>query len=113
MTRAGPTLAELREYLRSKLNGYKMPTISRVVKGELPKPGAGKVQKKILGPQFFPPNYREIPDVQVCKSGARIRRRRFRCNIPSVSAHDTYVMKYQCLGPLGLGLARYSDNKIV
>lgn len=42
MTRAGPTLAELREYLRSKLNGYKMPTISRVVKGELPKPARGR-----------------------------------------------------------------------
>jgi malonyl-CoA/methylmalonyl-CoA synthetase len=59
------TLSELREDLRSKMAGYKMPTILRVVDGELPKSGTGKVQKKILGPQFFPPNYYELPEVQV------------------------------------------------
>ncbi|KAJ5132582.1 hypothetical protein N7448_006740 [Penicillium atrosanguineum] len=59
------TLAELRDDLRSKLTGYKIPTILRVIKGELPKSGTGKVQKKILGPRFFPPNYRELPDVQI------------------------------------------------
>lgn len=64
-TRKSLTLAELREDLRSKLTGYKIPTILRVVKGELPKSGTGKVQKKILGPQFFPPNYRNLPEVQV------------------------------------------------
>ncbi|CAG8149475.1 unnamed protein product [Penicillium nalgiovense] len=58
------TIAELREDLRSRIAGYKMPTILRVVKGELPKSGTGKVQKKILGPQFFPPNYRGLPEVQ-------------------------------------------------
>jgi hypothetical protein len=42
-----------------------MPTILRLVKGELPKSGTAKVQKKILGPKFFPPNYRDIPEVQV------------------------------------------------
>lgn len=64
-TRKSLTIAELREDLRSRMAGYKMPTILRVVQGELPKSGTGKVQKKILGPQFFPPNYRELPEVQV------------------------------------------------
>lgn len=65
LTRARLTLAKLREDLRSKLTGYKMPTILRVTRGEIPKSGSGKVQKKILGPQFFPPNYNELPDMQV------------------------------------------------
>lgn len=64
-TRKSLTIAELREDLRSKMAGYKMPTVLRVVQGELPKSGTGKVQKKILGPQFFPPNYRQLPEVQV------------------------------------------------
>lgn len=64
-TRKSLTIAELREDLRSRMAGYKMPTILRVVQGELPKSGTGKVQKKILGPQFFPPDYRELPEVQV------------------------------------------------
>lgn len=64
-TRKSLTIAELREDLRSRMAGYKMPTILRVVQGELPKSGTGKVQKKILGPQFFPPNYRELSEVQV------------------------------------------------
>lgn len=64
-TRKSLTIAELREDLRSRMAGYKMPTILRVVQGELPKSGTGKVQKKILGPQFFPPNYQELPEVQV------------------------------------------------
>lgn len=67
------TLEDLRQYLRSKLNGYKMPTILRVVKGELPKSAAGKVQKKILGPQFFPSNYREIPGIQVWGKGRKAK----------------------------------------
>lgn len=64
-TRKSLTIAELREDLRSRMTGYKMPTILRVVQGELPKSGTGKVQKKILGPQFFPPNYRGLSEVQV------------------------------------------------
>ena len=64
-TRKNLTLADLRNDLRSKLTGYKIPTILRVIKGELPKSGTGKVQKKILGPQFFPSNYRNIPEIQV------------------------------------------------
>jgi acyl-CoA synthetase (AMP-forming)/AMP-acid ligase II len=65
ITRKSLTLASLRDDLRSKLTGYKIPTILRVIEGELPKSGTGKVQKKILGPKFFPPNYHELPDVQV------------------------------------------------
>jgi malonyl-CoA/methylmalonyl-CoA synthetase len=64
-TRKSLTIAELREDLRSKMAGYKMPTVLRVVQGELPKSGTGKVQKKILRPQLFPPNYRQLPEVQV------------------------------------------------
>ncbi|KAJ6115610.1 hypothetical protein N7523_006027 [Penicillium sp. IBT 18751x] len=65
MTRKSLSLADLRNYLREKLSSYKIPTILRVIKGELPKSGTGKVQKKILGPKYFPSNYRELPDVQV------------------------------------------------
>lgn len=63
-TRKSLTLASLRDDLRSKLTGYKIPTVLRVIEGELPKSGTGKVQKKILGPKFFPQNYRELPEVQ-------------------------------------------------
>lgn len=63
-TRKSLNVSELREDLRSKLAGYKMPTVLRVLPGELPKSATGKVQKKILGPHFFPPNYRALPDVE-------------------------------------------------
>ncbi|KAJ5647966.1 hypothetical protein N7490_004338 [Penicillium lividum] len=66
------TLAELREDLRSKLASYKIPTILRVVKGELPKSGTGKVQKKILGPKLFPPNYRDLPEVSVWSKRSKL-----------------------------------------
>ena len=59
------SLQRLRQDLRARLTGYKMPTLLRVVDGELPKSGTGKVIKKILGPQFFPENLRELPEVQV------------------------------------------------
>lgn len=62
------TLGQLRSDLRSKLAGYKLPTVLRVVGGELPKGGTGKVQKKVLGPQFFPPGYEGIPEVQVWRN---------------------------------------------
>lgn len=65
LTNKSLTISDLRHDLRSRIAGYKMPTILRVVQGELPKSGTGKVQKKILGPQFFPPNYRELAEVQV------------------------------------------------
>ncbi|KAJ6021722.1 hypothetical protein N7540_007226 [Penicillium herquei] len=64
-TRKNLSLSELREDLRSKIASYKIPTILRVVKGELPKSGTGKVQKKILGPELFPSNYMDLPEIQV------------------------------------------------
>ncbi|KAJ5760482.1 hypothetical protein N7520_007638 [Penicillium odoratum] len=66
------TLAELREDLRSKLASYKIPTILRVVNGELPKSGTGKVQKKILGPKLFPPNYKDLLGVSVWSKRSRL-----------------------------------------
>ena len=65
---AGLTLGQLRSDLRAKLAGYKLPTVLRVVEGELPKGGTGKIQKKVLGPQFFPPGYEAIPEVQVWRN---------------------------------------------
>ena len=61
-------LDDLRHDLRSMLAGYKMPTLLRVVEGELPKNATGKVVKKVLGPQYFPPDYRQDPNVQVWSS---------------------------------------------
>jgi malonyl-CoA/methylmalonyl-CoA synthetase len=50
--------------LRERLAGYKMPTLLRIASGELPKTATGKVQKKILGPKFFPLDYEACPEVQ-------------------------------------------------
>lgn len=58
------TIADLRKDLRDRLAGYKMPTLLRIVNGELPKTATGKVQKKMLGPHFFPPDYRMRAEVQ-------------------------------------------------
>jgi malonyl-CoA/methylmalonyl-CoA synthetase len=63
------SIEKLRQDLRARLAGYKMPTLLRVVEGELPKSGTGKVIKKILGPQFFPENLRTLPEVQVWDRG--------------------------------------------
>lgn len=63
------TLAEVRNTLRGQIAGYKLPTVLRVVEGELPKGATGKVQKKILGPKLIPnPGYERIPQVQVWRS---------------------------------------------
>ncbi|KAJ4294359.1 hypothetical protein N0V90_008049 [Kalmusia sp. IMI 367209] len=56
------TIDALRSDLRARLAGYKMPTLLRIVAGELPKTATGKVQKKVLGPHYFPDDYH--PDVQ-------------------------------------------------
>jgi malonyl-CoA/methylmalonyl-CoA synthetase len=61
-------LDDLRADVRSRLAGYKMPTLLRVIQGEVPKSGTGKVVKKVLGPQYFPANYLEDKDVQVWSS---------------------------------------------
>jgi malonyl-CoA/methylmalonyl-CoA synthetase len=59
-------LRQLRGDLRRSLAGYKLPTILRVVEGELPKGATGKVQKKSLGPELIPsPGYESMPQVQV------------------------------------------------
>jgi acyl-CoA synthetase (AMP-forming)/AMP-acid ligase II len=59
-----PTIAQFRNDLRSTLANYKLPTVLRIVEGELPKSPTGKVQKKILGPRYFPREYRNDPAVQ-------------------------------------------------
>jgi malonyl-CoA/methylmalonyl-CoA synthetase len=58
------TIDDLRRELRDRLIGYKMPTLLRIVEGELPKTVTGKVQKNILGPQFFPEDRASCLDVQ-------------------------------------------------
>ena len=57
-------LNALRKDLRSKLAGYKLPTLLRVVNGKIPKHGTGKVMKKVLGPKYFPPDYAKDLEVQ-------------------------------------------------
>lgn len=58
------TIDGLRRDLRRRLAGYKLPTLLRVVSGELPKTATGKVQKKTLGPHFFPEDWRNCSDIQ-------------------------------------------------
>lgn len=61
------TLEQLRQDLRSRLAGYKLPTVLRVMPDELPKSATGKVMKKVLGPRLFPPKT-ELPEVQVWRA---------------------------------------------
>lgn len=65
------TIEDLRRDLRDRLAGYKLPTLLRVVGGELPKTATGKVQKKLLGPHFFPANYQSSPEVQQWVTSSR------------------------------------------
>ena len=58
------TIDELRSGLRERLAGYKMPTLLRVMEGELPKTATGKVLKRVLGPKYFPPGWEKEPEVQ-------------------------------------------------
>jgi malonyl-CoA/methylmalonyl-CoA synthetase len=59
-------LDSLRQDLTSKLIGYKLPALLRVVDGELPKSQTGKVLKRVLGPELFPPHrWHECPEIQV------------------------------------------------
>ena len=67
---------DLRADARSRLAGYKLPTLLRVLKDEIPKSGTGKVVKKTLGPQYFPTgshSYIDDPEVQIWRKekGAR------------------------------------------
>ena len=60
------SLERLRQDLRQRLAGYKMPTVLRRIEGELPKSGTGKVVKKTLGPEFFPKeDYSRMDEIQV------------------------------------------------
>jgi malonyl-CoA/methylmalonyl-CoA synthetase len=59
------SLDDLRADVRGRLAGYKLPTLLRLIKGELPKSGTGKVVKKTLGPEYFPQNYLADREVQV------------------------------------------------
>ncbi|KAI4919340.1 hypothetical protein J4E90_001473 [Alternaria incomplexa] len=58
------TIKDLRRDLRERLAGYKLPTLLRIADGEFPKTVTGKVQKKVLGPRFFPADYHRRPEVQ-------------------------------------------------
>ena len=60
------TIQKLRDDMRQSLPAYKLPTLLRIVEGELPKGQTGKVQKKILGPQLFSsPGWRDDTRVQI------------------------------------------------
>ncbi|PNS20451.1 hypothetical protein CAC42_5901 [Sphaceloma murrayae] len=65
------SLEDLRRDLKAQLAGYKMPTILRLLDGELPKSGTGKVVKKTLGPKLFPKDYRGLDMVQVWEARKR------------------------------------------
>ncbi len=60
------TLEKLRADLKDNLAGYKTPTLLRVV-DELKKNATGKVIKKVLVKELFPPEGH--PEVQKWKSG--------------------------------------------
>jgi len=66
------SMDQFRDALRSKLPGYKLPTLLRIVQGEIPKGPTGKVQKKILGPAWFPsPGLDKLAEVQIWKKSAK------------------------------------------
>lgn len=69
--RGGLKLEDLRSDLRNRLAGYKLPTLLRVIQGELPKSPTNKVVKKVLGPMYFPTKYADLPEVQVWISKRR------------------------------------------
>lgn len=64
-------IEKLRNDLRHRLAGYKLPTALRIVKDEFSKSPTGKVVKKKLGPEYFPGNYRDSPEVQLWRSNGK------------------------------------------
>jgi len=63
------TINDLRRDLRSRMAGYKLPTLLRVIEGELPKTSTSKVMKKVLGPKYFPvPGYEKMAEVQIWRA---------------------------------------------
>lgn len=71
----GLTIDGLREDLRSRLAGYKMPTLLRIVEGDLPKTASGKVLKKVLGEKYFPEGYEAIMEVQIWRARVKSEER--------------------------------------
>jgi malonyl-CoA/methylmalonyl-CoA synthetase len=69
-------LDDLRADMRERLASYKLPTLLRVLTGELPKSPTGKVVKKALGPVYFTADCRKDPEVQVWSSHAIKRQSR-------------------------------------
>jgi malonyl-CoA/methylmalonyl-CoA synthetase len=70
------TILKLRDDMRASLPAYKLPTLLRIVDGELPKGQTGKVQKKVLGPQLFSsPGWQDDSNVQMyqAKQSSRAR----------------------------------------
>ncbi|OQU94401.1 hypothetical protein CLAIMM_00760 [Cladophialophora immunda] len=65
-------LDDLRADLRKNLARFKHPTLLRVIDTELPKSVTNKAVKKMLGPLYFPENYRSIPEVQVWKHTSKL-----------------------------------------
>lgn len=66
------TIDELRNDLRDRLAGYKLPTLLRLLDKELPKTASGKVQKKLLGPIFFPcTGWEGMSEIQVWRKRER------------------------------------------
>lgn len=60
------SIDRLRQDLRQHMASYKLPTLLRIVDGELPKTASGKVLKKVLGPQLFPyPGWDTDEEVQI------------------------------------------------
>ncbi|KAJ9618509.1 hypothetical protein H2203_009106 [Taxawa tesnikishii (nom. ined.)] len=57
-------IEKLREDLSDRLARYKMPTLLTILEGEIPKTATGKVSKKLLGPQLFPPDHGSLGTVQ-------------------------------------------------
>lgn len=71
------TLDTLRSDLSTRLARYKMPTLLRVVEGELPKTASGKVLKRVLGPQLLPsPGWKDLAEVQAWHPSGATRRSR-------------------------------------
>lgn len=66
------TIEGLRGDLKERLAGYKMPTLLRIVEGDLPKTASGKVLKKQLGVTYFPAEWEKEKEVQVWRPKARV-----------------------------------------
>lgn len=65
---------DLRNDARERLAGYKLPTLLRLLKEEIPKSPTGKVVKRTLGPQYFPPGkYSDDSEVQIWTNKKRAR----------------------------------------